>query len=119
MLNDRPLNRKTHVNAHELIAALWAINALRPQLNGKIINLYADNTAAESIIRKGASRRHDLNKIVGTLWLLVADMGAELIVNRVPTKRNPADAPSRAAAPPFGTDDNREYNPTPIGGLSL
>ncbi len=63
---------------------------------GTII-LYVDNTTAEVILGKGKSKAADLNKVAGLLWQLIAiGQLPKLLVARVPSKLNPADAPSRA-----------------------
>jgi hypothetical protein len=93
------LPRETQVNAHETIAALWAICAHSDVLATYQIHLYIDNTAAQHILRKGTAAVSDLCQLAGAFWLLAAARDADVHIFRVPSKSNPADAPSRGEAP--------------------
>ena len=92
--------RQAQVNAHETIAALWAICTLRHLLPDHQIHLYIDNTTAESILRSGYSTVSDLNCLAAAFWLIAAAHQADIHIIRVPSKSNPADAPSRGEQPP-------------------
>ena len=118
-LNRRLKTRKNQVNAHELIAPLWAAEALMPDLKGAHVDLYIDNTAAEGIIKKGASKHPDLNSIAGTLWLLAADLALSLRVCRVPSDLNPADPPSRGREPPGASTRNLNLRAQGVRPLRL
>jgi len=95
-LNDR----QTQVNAHETIAALWAVCTLQHLLPSHQIHLYIDNTTAESILRSGYSTASYLNHLAAAFWIIAAAHQADIHIIRVPSKSNPADAPSRGEAPP-------------------
>ena len=95
--------RETQVNAHELIAAHWGLSATRDLIEGAVVYLFIDNTAAQSIAQKGASRKNDLNHIAGSLWLLAASLRVNLQVRRVPSKLNASDPPSRGKTPPLAS----------------
>ena len=96
--------RKTQLTAWETFAPLWAIMQETDRLRGRRVHLYVDNRGAECAIRKGASRVEDINAFVLGIWLQCFDLTLELTVFRVPSKENPADAPSRGV-PPVGASD--------------
>ena len=87
-------------DAAELYGPLWAVASLLPELRNRDLWVLVDNTAAESILRRGSSAHEDLNMIVGSFWLLACRQNLRVDVLRVPTKENPADPPSRGRAPP-------------------
>ena len=100
--------RQTQVNAHETIAALWAVCTLQHLLPDHQIHLYIDNTTAESILRSGYSTVSDLNHLAAAFWLIAAAHQADIHIIRVPSKSNPADAPSRGEPPPRASQHNQQ-----------
>ena len=62
------------------------------------VHLFIDSTVALGTLLRGASRQADWNALVGDLWLSVATAGWELYAWRVPSRQNPADAPTRPVA---------------------
>ena len=93
------LPRKNQVNAWETMAALWAVIQSAAALRGRPVHLYVDNTVAQGALRKGSSPKEDLNRLAGDFWLLAAELQLSVHVWRVPSKSNPADAPSRGEPP--------------------
>jgi hypothetical protein len=90
------LNRKDQqIMALEMLAAFFGIATFAPFLKGKCIHVYIDNTAGEKAIDKGAAKSQDHNMITHHLRLLAAEVGAGLVIHRVPSKLNLADLPSR------------------------
>ena len=54
-----------------------------------------DNAVARAALSRGNSRTADFNELVERLWLELAAKGVVITVCRVPSDRNPADAPTR------------------------
>ncbi len=102
-LNDLLLPRETQVNAHETIAAFWAVANLMPVLPHVQIHLFIDNTTAQAILTNGTSSATDLNHLAAAFWLMAAANDADILIFRVASKANPADAPSRGQRPPGAT----------------
>ena len=51
--------------------------------------------ALNSFVREGAARAFDQNSIIHGIWKRAAELNAELWIERVDTKLNVADNPSR------------------------
>lgn len=95
--------RLTQITAFELLTPLWALQHLKDLASAQL-DLYVDNSAAQHILRKGASGSQDLNQFAEQFWTLVASRNLSLRVFRVPSKLNVADAASRFltdAVPPL------------------
>ena len=77
------------------------------QLQDHAVDLYVDNTAAEAILRKGASSSDDLNSFAAQFWATALQMNLSVRVFRVPSKLNTADEASRflsqGKAPPLAS----------------
>ena len=101
------LKRRTQVTAWETIAPIWALLQERETLSGQRVFLFVDNTAAQFALSKGSSKAADLNSFCAAFWLNAARHNVSITILRVPSKENPADAPSRGLRPhgyqSFGT----------------
>ena len=75
--------KKTQVTAHELGAAIEAINDFRQHIKDNSIDIYIDNTAAEAILRKGRSKHRDLNDMVESFNIMCFQLNLKVNVVRV------------------------------------
>ena len=79
----------------ELLAAPFACTTWQSRLQNRAFILFIDNDSAASNLVKGYSSKTDSTAIVGTFWLQVADLRCHVYIDRVESKSNPADGPSR------------------------
>ena len=79
----------------EVYAALWCVKRLIKICPGGPIMLYVDNDAATSSLIAGRSKVGVVNELVREFWALLSEAGAPIWIERVSSKSNPADAPSR------------------------
>ena len=93
-------HRKAQINAYEQAAVLLALGTFPDLLRGQRVLFFIDSNAALGTVLKGHNRRDDLNLFAGTTWHLLADLHIEAHFLRVPSKQNPADAPSRCSVEP-------------------
>ena len=90
--------RKTQINMYELSAVLAALETTWSSLLGGLrVAFFIDNKAALDIVLSGWSRHSDLNWVAGQCWLRIAAADCAEMWSWVPSKSNPADAPSRGA----------------------
>ena len=85
----------------ETVAAAAAVKAggdLAGPGDKKVI-VFVDNNSTLAAITRGGARSPLVNSLVGDLWLGIDRMGWYVWWERVPTKANPADDPSRTAQP--------------------
>jgi hypothetical protein len=96
-------DRKTQIQAFELAAVGWASVLFRNFLAGKFVLLFVDNTGALSNLKKGSglSRDHAALALFVTRHMFRAAL--DFAIQWVPSKCNPADAPSRGRKATFGT----------------
>ena len=94
--------RKTQVTAYELMAVLAAVFTFQAQLSGRPVVVFIDDDAALGMVRKGASKKPDLNRFVHDAWFLFRRIHIEVSFYRVPSLSNCADPPSRSVRCPFG-----------------
>ena len=87
--------RKTQINMYELSAVLAAWETWSSQLAGSRVAFFIDNKPALDIVLSGWSRHADLNWVAGQCWLRIAAAECTVMWSWVPSKSNPADAPSR------------------------
>ena len=79
----------------ELLSIALGLSTFRDQISGRNIRVWSDNVGCEKACKKGASRKFDHNCIVHCLWLVAAQYGIGLHIERVATDDNIADLPSR------------------------
>ena len=79
----------------ELLAVLWAILHWANRVRGGAIRLWIDNEAARYSILRGYSKNPWAARIVAEIWIQLAALDMALRVERVPTKENIGDGPSR------------------------
>ena len=91
----RFVRRATQINAYETAAVLGALGSLGETLRGRRAVFFIDSTAAMGSILRGHHRRSDLNLLVGTIWRELGRLQIHAHFERVPSKSNIADGPSR------------------------
>ena len=79
----------------ELLAVLLLLQLYGARFRGSALRLWVDNEGARCSIISGYSANSWGARIVAQIWVEVARHDIALWVDRVPTKENPADAPSR------------------------
>ena len=82
----------------EVYAALWCVKRLIKICPGGPIMLYVDNDAATSSLIAGRSKVGVVNELVREFWALLSEAGTPIWIERVSSKSNPADAPSRGGS---------------------
>ena len=90
------LPRRTNIGGYELLAAQVVFSTWAQQLAGRTVMLWIDKRGAERQVIRGAAREgRDHNELVAFLWQRAYHLGVHLRVNRVASKSNIADGPSR------------------------
>ena len=89
------IQRKTHIRLYELLAVTVALRTFANELRGRIIIAFIDTTCALGMIIRSATRKYDANGILHHVWLGLAMLGVHAEWQRVPSKLNVADGPSR------------------------
>eukprot|EP00971_Amphidinium_carterae_P086155 1704575-Amphidinium_carterae.1 len=79
----------------ELFGAVLGLLAFRDELTDADIIHFVDNDSATSALIKGYSGKQDSARLVGMYWMLAALHRMNVYIDRVESKSNPADAPSR------------------------
>ena len=79
----------------ELLAVALGLWTFLPRLRGRVCRVWTDNAGGEGALRKGAAAAVDHNRIVHAAWLLAAQEGFGLRIERVDTHSNISDLPSR------------------------
>ena len=87
--------RAIQINAYEIAAVLGPWGSLGETLRGRRVVFFIDSTAAMGSILRGHHRRSDLNLLVGTIWRELGRLQIHAHFERVPSKSNIADGPSR------------------------
>ena len=79
----------------ELFAIALGISAFVDLLRDRTVVVWSDNTGSESGTSKGRAKEFDHSCIIHCIWLFAAQNRMRLRIERVPTKDNIADLPSR------------------------
>jgi hypothetical protein len=79
----------------ELLAIAVGLCTFADALRGRSVGLFCDNVGGEHALAAGAARAPDHNRLIHSMWMLAMKLGLGLMVQRVPTKDNIADLPSR------------------------
>lgn len=82
-------------DCHLICFACTGLSTFLAQVKNKNVVIWSDNTAAEAATRKGSAREFDQGAVIHSIWKLAALNNIGIWVNRVPTKDNIADDPSR------------------------
>eukprot|EP00435_Cladocopium_sp_Y103_P034170 s309_g8.t1 len=87
--------KKSLMGQLELLAAPFALTTWRRRLTGRPIIMFIDNDGAASNLVKGYSNKLDSAAIVGHFWLEASQCRALIYIDRVESKSNLSDGPSR------------------------
>ena len=79
----------------ELLAVALGMSTFSAECAGRKVQLWSDNTGAESSLRAATAKSWDHTCIVHSLWMQAAKLGCHLRVDRVPSSLNLSDLPSR------------------------
>lgn len=78
-----------HINCLELSAVFYALKAFLPHLEGKVVLVQLDNTAAESYINHmGGCKSKDLNDLARKLWAWCLQHDIWITAAHIPGKLN-------------------------------
>lgn len=85
-------DKECTIDILECMAVAQAIAMAPEDIN---LVVYTDSTVALGAFTKGTSSSHQIRKILAEADQLLNEKGINLVVERVSTKSNPADYPSR------------------------
>ena len=91
----RWLPKQSYMGQLELLAAPFGLETWHSLIRGRPLLLFIDNDSAAANLVKGYSPRLDSCAIVGHFWLLAARYQTMIYIDRVESKSNLADDPSR------------------------
>ena len=89
------LERSNHMGQLELLAAPFALATWASRFQNRSVLMFIDNNSAAANLVKGYSPQSDSATIVGEFWLEAAQVRTSLYIDRVESKSNIADGPSR------------------------
>ena len=89
------LPRQSYMGQLELLATVLALSTWRSKLLDRYVILFVDNDSAASGLVKGYSPQLDSGAIIGQFWLSVSEARVSVYIDRVESKSNPSDGPSR------------------------
>lgn len=89
------LPKETYMGQLEILAGPLAISTWSSILTQRQVIHFVDNDSAAACLVKGYSSKTDSSGLVGTYWLAVSDCMTEPYIDRVESKSNLADGPSR------------------------
>ena len=87
--------RGNYIQFLEMAAAFLLLVTFPEELTNTELDLYCDNTAQEGALRRGFSRAWDLAVVAGTFWSKASELQIDMWIDRVPTRYNPSDYPTR------------------------
>lgn len=87
--------RDKQITTLEIVAIMIGLSTFASLLRGRRVILYSDNSGAEKSTVKGAARAPDHNSLVHAIWTHVLRQRIHLWIERVPSKDNISDCPSR------------------------
>ena len=93
----------------ELSAIVLTIYRSRATLRNKAVVIYTDNNAALAALINGDSSSRAAYTLIATFWFIAATYNMSVWFERVETKRNIADLPTRNVALPFSSNEISEF----------
>ena len=90
--------RDNYIAMVELVSLIITFATWQQQLKGQLWSHYLDSVVAMGAVNNGSTNpmtARDANNLVGRLWMALAKAGTGFFLNRVESKANPADEPSR------------------------
>ena len=79
----------------ELCAIALGLCTFAEHYDGRRLHVFSDNAGSEHSTQRGSAKAWDHNCIVHSIWHKAATHRCHMVVDRVPTKENIADLPSR------------------------
>ena len=79
----------------ELCAIALGLCTFAEYYEGRRLHVFSDNAGSEHATQRGSAKAWDHNLIVHSIWYKAATQRCHMVVDRVPTKDNIADLPSR------------------------
>ena len=89
------LPKENHMTPLETLAAPVALHTWSAKLANTQLIHFIDNNSAASNLVKGYSNKSDTTPLIGDYWLTAAEHGIDIYIDRVESKSNLADGPSR------------------------
>ena len=83
------------IHQAEILPAVIAVDQWGAQARDRRVILFVDNEAARAALIKGVSSSRPSAELVGWFWQSCAEHCIHIWIERVPSKSNPADGPSR------------------------
>ena len=87
--------KTSYMGQLEILACPVAISTWHSRLSQRRVLLFVDNDSAASNLVRGYSPKTDSSALVGQFWLLAAQAKTEVYIDRVESKSNLSDGPSR------------------------
>ena len=81
----------------ELLSIALGLSSFADAISGRDVIIWSDNTGAEHATAKGTAKCFDHTCLVHAMWQHFAELKIQTWIERVPTKENIADLPSREA----------------------
>ena len=106
----RKFNSKNTIFGLEMLAPLAFLWENRELLKGKAINLYIDNNNVLTSLVRGDSGTDIIAAMIALFWRISESYQIDIWLGRVPSKRNPADLPTRSASLPFKVLKRNEFS---------
>eukprot|EP00971_Amphidinium_carterae_P139052 2756020-Amphidinium_carterae.1 len=88
--------KKQMIGQIELFGAVLGLLTFRQEMAECDVIHFVDNDSATASLIRGSSNKSDSAKLVGLYWILAAVHRMNIFIDRVESKSNPADGPSRA-----------------------
>ena len=90
-----PDAKQQRINEAEAVGVVLLLHTFREELQGMDLTVYVDNTGAEGALKKGFSGSRFMTAAAAEAWDLAIRHEIGLWIERVPSKENIADPPSR------------------------
>ena len=94
-LVEKWMPRSNYMGQLELLAAPFALATWGSRFQNRSVLMFIDNNSAAANLVKGYSPQTDSAAIVGEFWLAAAQLRTSVYIERVESKSNLADGPSR------------------------
>ena len=115
----RWLPKQAYMGQLELLAGPVSLTTWHSQLSNSKLFHFVDNDAASSCLVKGYSPKVDSSELVGVYWLAAASAKTNIYIDRVESKSNLSDGPSRFDQTLLERLDSLEVQPCIPSQLSL
>lgn len=89
------VRRDAQIAGLEILAIALGVSSFAERIRGRRVRVFSDNTVAEGVTRRGSARCFDHNSLAHAFWTTAMEEGWQVWIDRVPTKDNIADLPSR------------------------